>query len=199
MSRQKKIQIVWLVGAVVVLAGVAVFAYVRNQPTGSRYAAGTTLEDIAKSAQTWEPAFQTWVGKPAADFSVQATTGSQQALSDYRGKNLLVVFWATWCPACNQEIPHLIELRNAIPDSELGIVAISNEPLEHLRQFAESKGINYTVASLSSTPLPPPFVEVSAIPTTFFIDPGGTIKFTAMGLVPLEETKAILKAQATSL
>jgi peroxiredoxin len=195
MSRQMRIQVVWPVVSVVVLAGVAVFAFVRNQSARPHRVGGATLEDIARSAETWEPAFSTWVGKPAADFSVEDTAGSKRALHDYRGRDLLVVFWATWCPACNMEIPHLIQLRNAIPEDELGIVAISNEEIEHLKQFAEAKGINYTVAALNGTMLPLPFGEVSAIPTTFFIDRGGTIKLAAMGFVPLEEAKAILQAE----
>lgn len=77
----------------------------------------------------------------------------------------------------------------------VSVVAISNEQTEHLKQFVEAKGINYTVASLNGTPLPPPFGEVSAIPTTFFMDRNGTTKFTALGMVPLEEAKAILRAQ----
>ena len=195
MSRQVKIQVVWLVVSVVALAGVAVFAFVRNQSARPHNLAGATLADIAKSAQTWEPAFATWAGKPAADFSVLDTAGSSRALSDYRGRDLLVVFWATWCPACNMEIPHLIQLRNEVPEGELGILAISNEQIEQLKPFAEAKGINYTVASLGGATLPPPFGEVSVIPTTFFIDRNGTIKLAALGLVPPEEAKAILRAQ----
>jgi len=195
MSRQMKTQVAWRVVSVVALAGVVVFAFVSNQSARPHHVGDSTLESIAKSAETWEPAFPTWVGKPAADFSVQDTTGRNHALSDYRGRNLLVVFWATWCPACNMEIPHLIQLRNEVPESGLGILAISNEQIEQLKPFAEAKGINYTVASLSGATLPAPFGEVSAIPTTFFIDSRGTIKLAALGLVPLEEAKAILRAQ----
>ncbi len=195
MSRQMKTQVAWRAVSVAALAGVVIFAFVRNQSARPHYVGDSTLESIAKSAETWEPAFPTWVGKPAADLSVEDTTGSRRALRDYRGRDLLVVFWATWCPACNMEIPHLIQLRNAMPEDELGILAISNEETEHLKRFAEDKGINYTVASLNDATLPPPFGEVSAIPTTFFIDRSGTIKLAALGMVPLEEAKAILQAK----
>lgn len=195
MSRQTKIQIVWLAISVVGLAGAAVFAFVRNQSARPHQSAGIALEDIAKSAQTWEQAFPAWVGKTPADFSVQDATGASHALHDYQGRNLLVVFWATWCPACNQEIPHLIQLRDAFPEKELGILAISNEPIERLKQFAEVRGINYTVASMDGAMLPPPFGQVSAIPTTFFIDQNGAVKFAALGLIPLDDAKAILHAK----
>ncbi|MHC4509716.1 MAG: peroxiredoxin family protein, partial [Planctomycetota bacterium] len=134
MSRQAKTQLVWAVASVVVLAGVVVLAFVKNQAAQPQSAAGATLEDIAKSAESWETAFSNWVGREVPDFSVQDIAGRKHALSDYRGRNLAVVFWATWCPACNQEIPHLIELRNAVPEEALGIVAISNEAPDQLKQ-----------------------------------------------------------------
>jgi len=107
----------------------------------------------------------------------------------------LLVFWATWCPACNAEIPHLIELRKTLGRDKLAILAISNEPPDLLKKFAAARKINYAVASADVSTLPPPFADVSSIPTTFFIDHKGVIKLAAEGLVSLEETKAIIKAE----
>lgn len=159
-------------------------------------AATDNLEDIIKSARSWGPAFKPWFGKPAPDFKVTDIEGQEHSLSSYHGKNVLVVFWATWCPACNLEIPHLIELRKAIGEDDLAIVAISNEEPEHLKHFAAAKGINYSLASVGYGVLPSPFVDVSSIPTTFFIDRNGQIKLAALGLVTLEETRAILNAES---
>ena len=61
--------------------------------------------------------------------------------------------------------------------------------------MAESKGINYTVASLGGNPLPEPFANVTSIPTSFFIDPEGKIKFAAVGLVPLADAKLIMNIE----
>lgn len=154
------------------------------------------LEDIIKSARSWSPAFKPWFGKPAPELKVTDIEGRLHSLSDYRGKNVLVVFWATWCPACNLEIPHLIELRKSIGEEDLAIVAISNEQPELLKQFATAKGINYSLATVGYGALPSPFVDVTSIPTTFFIDRNGQIKLVALGLVTLEETKAILDAES---
>jgi thiol-disulfide isomerase/thioredoxin len=104
----------------------------------------------------------------------------------------VVVFWATWCPACNLEIPHLIELRKTVAEDKLAILSISNEEPEHLKNFATLKGINYTIASLGDSPLPEPFADVTSIPTTFFIDPEGKIKFAAVGLVSLADARVIM-------
>ena len=181
---------------VVAVAVMAVFAVVRNSSSNSEPISGrgpASLENIVNSRTTWDVAFPSWNGKSAADFTVNDIDGQTHSLSDYHGRNLLVVFWATWCPACKLEIPHLIELRKMYNEDELGILAISNESPEDLKQFAAEKGINYSVASLGGA-LPAPFSGVTSIPTTFFIGRDGTIKLTALGLVSLEEAKAIIQA-----
>jgi len=177
------------------VAVVAVFAAVGNRLTQPKNARGENNEYIAESPKTWDVAFSTWFGKNAPDFLIEDINGKTHKLSDYRGRDVVVVFWATWCPACNLEIPHLIELRNMLAEDKLAILAISNEEPEHLKHFAESKGINYTVASLGRSPLPEPFANVTSIPTTFFIDPDGKIKFAAVGVVSLADAKVIMNAE----
>jgi peroxiredoxin len=187
----------WFVVSLVAVVVVAVFATVRKQSPNPQSPTSTSpagLENIVNSRTTWDVAFPSWNGKSAADFTVNDIDGQTHSLSDYHGKNLLVVFWATWCPACKAEIPHLIELRKMYSEDELGILAISNESPEDLKPFVADKGINYTVATLGSA-LSAPFSDVTSIPTTFFIGRDGTFKLTALGLVSLDESKAILEAE----
>jgi peroxiredoxin len=188
----------WIVAGLSVVAVVAVFATVKNHSTNSVSASDTSpsgLKSIVNSRKTWEVAFESWSGKSAPDFTVKGIDGKGHKLSDYHGRNLLVVFWATWCPACKLEIPHLIELRKMYSEDALEILAISNESPEDLKPFAADKGINYTVATLGGSALPAPFSKVTSIPTTFFIDQDGTIKLAALGLVSVEESKAIIEAE----
>ncbi len=149
------------------------------------------LEQIIAARRTWDVDFVSWVGRPVADFSVRDTTGAEHKLSDYRGKDVVVVFWATWCPACNMEIPHLIKLRDTLGPDKLQILAISNEPVDVLKAFVDSKNINYAVATANS-PLPAPLNRVRGIPASFFIDPDGKLKLAAVGVVSLEEDLAII-------
>ena len=196
MSNQKKLQkILLVVVGLAAVAVVAVFASVRSQLGMPNDATGKSPEYIAEAPKTWDVAFASSFGKEAPDFSVKDIEGKTHKLSDYRGRNVVVVFWATWCPACKLEIPHLIELRNMFPDDKLAILAISNEEPGHLKHFAESKDINYTVASPGENPLPEPFANVTSIPTSFFIDPEGKIKFAAVGLVPLTDAKVIMNIE----
>jgi len=195
MSNQtKQPKISWIVIGFAAIAVVAVFATVKNKLSLPQETTGKSLEYIAETPKTWDIAFASSFGKDAPDFSVEDIEGKVHKLSDYRGRNVMIVFWATWCPACNLEIPHLIELRNMLAEDKPAILAISNEEPEHLKNFAALKGINYTVASISESPLPEPFANVTSIPTTFFIDPDGKIKFAAVGLVSLADAKVIINA-----
>ena len=194
-SKTKLQKISLIVVAFAAIAVVAVFASVKSRLDLPQDATGKSPEYIAETPKTWDVAFASSFGKDAPDFSVNDITGKAHKLSEYRGRNVVVVFWATWCPACNLEIPHLIELRNMFPEDKLAILSISNEEPGHLKHFAESKGINYTVASLGGSPLPEPFANVTSIPTTFFIDPEGKIKFAAVGVVSLADAKVIMNIE----
>ncbi len=193
-KRAKMKRIAWIIAGAVAVFMAGAYAIVSNQPDESETVGGS-LSVVVESRETWDVAFSAWSGRAAPDFTVKDVDGSEHKLSDYRGRDVLLVFWATWCPACNVEIPHLIKLRKEFDEKELAILAMSNEPGEHLKNFADTKGINYPVAPLGASPLPQPYADVRSIPTSFFIDRDGTIKLAAVGLVSLEDTRAILRAE----
>jgi peroxiredoxin len=145
------------------------------------------------SGQTSEVAFDPWIGKPAPDFKIVDIQGTEHRLGDYLGKNVMVVFWATWCPTCNIEIPNLIELRKKFTENDLFILAISNEPAELLREFVKTRKINYTVATIGDRDLPRPFADVEVIPISFLIDRSGNFKRIVVGLETMDNVVATLR------
>jgi len=180
----------------------------RSEPTQSEPVAQTTsesakidikpsagpkesLNDIIKAARTWGPSYTSWYGKSAPDFTLTDLAGKEHKLSDYRGKDVLLVFWATWCPPCRAEIPALIELRKTVGEDKLAMLAISNEKPDLVKGFVAQANLNYTVL-LDQGILPGPYNTINAIPCSFFIDPEGKIKLATSGLVSLSEIKAIL-------
>ena len=181
----------WITITLIFLVVAAGGYYVISRMGGDK---NSQLDRIIAARRTWDVDFASSFGKPIADFSVRDITGAEHKLSDYRGKHVVVVFWATWCPACNMEIPHLIKLRDTMGPDKLQILAISNEPVDVLKPFVDSKNINYVVATANS-PLPPPLNRVQGIPATFFIDPNGKLKLAAVGVISLEEDIAIINAQ----
>ena len=201
-QHQKKLTITWTIAAVFIVAftvaGYAFFAdggarFRQDADSVESVIAPKTLEEIISARKSWNPDFEGWFGKDAGDLAVKDLEGNLLKLSDYRGRNVVVVFWATWCPACNTEIPHLIKLREKYDADDLQIIAVSNERVETLKRFVDSKEINYTVATFTGA-LPPPFDSVRGIPTSFFIDPQGNLKLAAVGLVSLEDTVHIINA-----
>ncbi len=180
----------WITVTVIFLVVSAGGYYLMTRMGGDN---SSQLERIIAARRTWDVDFVPSFGQPVGDFSVRDITGAEHKLSDYRGKHVVVVFWATWCPACNMEIPHLIKLRDTLGPDKLQILAISNEPVNVLKPFVDRKKINYVVATANS-PLPPPLNGVQSIPATFFIDPDGKLKLAAIGVISLEEDLAIINA-----
>jgi peroxiredoxin len=152
------------------------------------------LSDIIKAARTWRPGYQAWYGKPAPDFALTDLAGKEHKLSDYKGKNVLIIFWATWCGPCRVEIPHLIELRKTISEDDLAMLAISNESPALVKSFVAKAKMNYTIL-MDQGSLPGPYNTISAIPSGFFIDRQGKIKLATTGLVSLDEIKAVFDAE----
>ncbi len=154
-----------------------------------------SIQNIVKAGKDrWTPAFEQWWDKPAPDFTLTDTEGQTHKLSDYRGKDVVVVFWATWVGACKLEVPHLKELRNAYSKDKLAILAISSEPIALVKAFAAEQGVNYTVLTTSGS-LPTPFDQVKLWPSNFFVGPDGKFKLAIEGMVPAADGKAIVQAQ----
>jgi len=158
-----------------------------------------SLDDVIRSAKTWGPSFPRWRGQPAPDFVLTDISGRQHKLSDYRGKDVMLIFWASWRSPCRAEIPDLIELRNTVGQDKLAMLAISYispiNSLEMIRDFVAENKINYTVLAAKSSDMPAPYNLVDSIPSSFFINPQGKIKLATIGLLTLSDIKAILQAE----
>lgn len=162
---------------------------------------GLSLNDVIKFRRGWDTTFKSWYGKMAPDFNLADITGKQHKLSDYRGKNVMLVFWATWCGPCIMEMPSLIELRKTTDEDKLAMLAISYittmppNTTERVKSMVEQRKLNYTVISVDVSEVSAPYNQVRGIPSSIFIDPEGKIKLATVGVLPLDAIKAILQAK----
>jgi thiol-disulfide isomerase/thioredoxin len=120
------------------------------------------------------------------EFSLPGLDGKPVSLADYRGKWVVVNFWATWCPPCLEEIPDLVDLYEANRE-RLVVLGVSYEEVneEYLREFVESHMISYPVMRMDPYPVTP-FGPISGLPTTFIVSPEGKTLAQQQGPVTRE-------------
>lgn len=122
----------------------------------------------------------------APDFVLSDARGARYALADYRGKTVLLNFWATWCPPCRAEVPDLVEFDESIADGSVALVSINqtfSEPsTESVAKFAQDFGIEYPILLDEGGRVSRAY-GVRGIPTTFVIGPDGLIVERAYGAV----------------
>lgn len=104
-------------------------------------------------------------------------------LQDFRGQPLLVVFWATTCPGCIEEMPHLVELYEDLHPQGLEIIgiAMAYDPPDQVRTLVSQKRLPYPIALDSEGAAARAFGDVKLTPTSFLIDPKGRIVQQKLG------------------
>lgn len=111
------------------------------------------------------------------DFTLKDMHGKDVRLADFRGKPIILNFWATWCGPCKVEIPALVELADRYRAQQLTILGVSvDDRPEDLLTFANEFKINYPIlVGLGEDKLQETYGAVLVIPVTWFIRPDGTI------------------------
>jgi peroxiredoxin len=136
------------------------------------------------------PALHTSHVKPAGErkfapnFMLQDPNGRSVQLADYRGKVVLLNFWATWCGPCKVEIPWFVDFERRHKDQGFAVVGISmdEDGWQAVKPFISAMGINYRVLMGSDT-IGQLYGGVDSLPTTFLIDRDGRIAAVHFGLV----------------
>ncbi|MBZ5575780.1 MAG: TlpA family protein disulfide reductase [Acidobacteriia bacterium] len=121
--------------------------------------------------------------KAAPDFTLKDGEGHDVRLSDYRGKVVLLDFWATWCGPCRIEIPWFKELQSKHQDKGFAVLGVSiyDDGWEAIKPFAAQMKMNYPVV-MGTDQAAHDFGGLDALPTTFLIDREGRIAAVHVGL-----------------
>jgi len=145
------------------------------------------------AVRTWS-ADKPFVPVPAPAWKLPDLAGREVSSDEFKGKVLVLDFWATWCAPCRTEIPGYLDLQRKEGKSGLVIVGVSldQEGPDVVQRFVASQKITYPVV-LGDDRMVEAFGGLAAIPTTFIIDRNGTIRFRKVGAMPADKFEAVLK------
>jgi thiol-disulfide isomerase/thioredoxin len=140
---------------------------------------------------------------PPPNLSFKDIRGRRIRLSDYKGKVVLLNFWATWCPPCRTEMPDLIKLQTEYRGQGLRIIGITYPPqtLSKVRRLVRKIGVNYPI-TLGKKPTKALFDKSDVLPITVIIDREGNVRGVVQGILYPEEfeekIRPLLRSSAQS-
>jgi thiol-disulfide isomerase/thioredoxin len=133
------------------------------------------------------------IGKPAPELHLRDIRGNALAIESFRGKIVLLDFWATWCPPCRADAPALEILYGRYSDRDLMIVGVSvNESRKVVEKYLSQHGQSYPTALSIENEMPRPY-QAAVVPTYVVIDRDGTVTAAVDGDQGLRELRKLLR------
>jgi peroxiredoxin len=140
-------------------------------------------------------------GVQAPDFTLTSVDGGRVRLSEFRGKAVVLNFWATWCSPCRTEMPWFVDLEKQYGKEGLVVLGVAMDDSEPatIAKFASELGVNYPVL-LGTNQVSDDYGDVQYLPTTFYIGRDGAIVDKMTGLLDRKEIEqAVRKTLGTTL
>ena len=139
-------------------------------------AAALAASGVAAAAE-----LKPWQGGPPPAFELQDLQGRVHRLADYRGKVVLVNFWATWCEPCRDEMPSMTRLRESLAGRPFEVLAINlAEPLSRIERFLEKVPVGFPVLRDRDTAVAKAW-GARVLPASYLVGPDGRIRYAAYG------------------
>jgi len=154
---------------------------------------------IQKTRHTRQPNAGKLQGQPAPDFTLASLDGKPLKLSDYRGKAVLLNFWATWCEPCKIEMPWFVQLQQQYGAQGLQVlgVAMDDTDPKEITAFTNKMGVNYPVV-VGKEAVGDQYGGIPYLPSTFYIDRDGKVVDRVYGLVSRSEIEDDIKKALSS-
>ncbi len=186
-------------------AGWANFEYRKQE--ADRLTASAAKGELVVDASTGEAKYVSpLMGKPAPAFTLEDLSGKKVSLADYKGKAVLVNFWATWCAPCKIETPWLVDLRNQYASQGFEILGVSTEGdgVGKDDMAAWNKDKQMIAKSVQQLKMPYPVLidgdsisdqygGLDQLPTSFFLDRNGTVVAAQLGLTSKSDIEDNIK------
>ena len=167
------------------------------------YAKGELIPNAAGTAAEYVSPLE---NKSAPEFALEDLNGRKITLSSYRGKVVLLNFWATWCAPCKVETPWLVELRNKYAAQGFEVLGISTEGDDlakddkagwakekaSIGKFVEEEKVPYPVL-IDGDSISRPYGGLDQLPMSFFVDRKGTVVATQAGMSSKSEMEAMVR------
>jgi peroxiredoxin len=130
------------------------------------------------------------------DFSLEDLDGKTHTLADYRGKWVVVNFWATTCPPCIKEMPELSDFHDRHKDRDAVVLGVNFEDIREswMRRFLDSVNVSYPILHWGTSPATP-FGLIIALPTTFIVSPDGTSVARYTGQITAADIEVYIEEQ----
>ncbi|MEW4327196.1 redoxin domain-containing protein [Rossellomorea marisflavi] len=136
-------------------------------------------------------------GKLAPDFTLTTLEGEKVNLSDYRGKKVLLNFWATWCPPCKAEMPHMQEFYELNEDGAIEILAVNLTSVDKgdkkIQEFVDDYGLTFPIPLDEGGDISELY-QAYSIPTSYIIDSKGIISKKIIGPMDGEMMNSLMEA-----
>lgn len=138
---------------------------------------------------------QTARAADTVDFALPDMEGKQRHLSDYRGKWVLVNYWATWCPPCRKELPELESFHSASEGAAVVLgVNMEDIDLQRLKDFVDEQFLSFPILLAGAHPAPDQRVgPVNGLPTSYLVSPEGKVVARQTGSVTAEAIRKFIE------
>ena len=131
----------------------------------------------------------------SGEFLFKDMAGKEQRLSDYKGKWVLVNFWATWCPPCLDEIPDLVDMHNARKASDFVVIGIAmSSGRDAVKSLVEQLDVSYPIV-MGDNLMAAQVGKVPALPTSYLYDPTGKLVSYQTGAITREAIESYIRSK----
>ncbi|CDQ20637.1 redoxin domain-containing protein [Halobacillus karajensis] len=166
-----------------VLFGWAAYDFVSKEKGQIQEQVTENGEMVAENSATEKAAVGLEKGQQAPDFTLQTLSGEETSLSDYRGKKVMINFWATWCPPCRAEMP---DMQKFSEKEDIQILAVNltetESSVKGVQDFADEFGLTFPILLDKDDSVANKY-EINPVPTSIFVNEEGKISSVMLGVM----------------